>query len=83
MSQGIHITGVVSGEAADLISEMGAGDIVSPESPEELAGLWCELARDRARLEISPVGAHWVNKQRDEVVPRRFQQIVRQAGEPR
>ncbi|MEH0147255.1 glycosyltransferase family 4 protein [Corynebacterium sp. Q4381] len=76
MAQGIHITGVVSGEAAVLIQDMGAGDTVPPESPELLAQLWVAIARDRSRLAVSSVGTQWVRTQREEVVPKRFLELI-------
>lgn len=82
MAQGIHITGVVSGEAAVLIRDMGAGDVVPPESPERLAQLWVDIAHDRSRLAVSSAGAQWVRTQREEVVPKRFLELIEVAGGP-
>lgn len=80
MAMGVHITGVVKGEAAALIEDLGAGDIVPPESPEQLATLWCELAADRSRLLVSNEGAKWVRLQREEVVPEQFLSLVETVG---
>ena len=79
MAQQIHITGVVSGEAAVLIQDMGAGDTAPPESPERLAQLWVEIAHDRSRLAVSSAGAQWVRTQREEVVPMRFLELIKVA----
>ncbi|MDY6049510.1 MAG: glycosyltransferase [Corynebacterium sp.] len=70
MSAGLHITAVIAGETAELVTELGAGDVVAPEDPQALADLWVELARDRSRLEVGDAGARWVAHERDEVVPR-------------
>ena len=64
MEQGIHISAVVSGETADLIRSLKAGDVVAPEDPCSLADLWVGLARERKRLVVSNVGRKWVRDQR-------------------
>ncbi|WP_408911511.1 glycosyltransferase family 4 protein [Corynebacterium gottingense] len=69
MEAGIHISGVVTGETAELISKLHAGDVVNPEAPEDLANLWCDLARDPSRLSVSSEGLDWVSSERTEVVP--------------
>ena len=69
MEAGIHISGVVTGETAELISKLHAGDVVNPEAPEDLANLWCDLARGPSRLSVSSEGLDWVNSERTEVVP--------------
>ena len=78
MELGIHISGVVNGEAADLIKKLHAGDVVRPEDPDELARLWIDLAKDRARLEVPNDGKIWVNFQRTEVAPSNMLNIVEQ-----
>src|SRR5699024_5354404 len=72
MSAGIHISGVLDGEGADLIQEMDAGHVVPPESPAELADLWFKLANDRKLLDVSNKGAQWVNRQKESEVPLLF-----------
>lgn len=69
MSVGIHITGVLSGEAAQLVTRLDGGDVVPPEEPEALASLWVDLARDRSRLAIDAKGQEWVRDQRDKQTP--------------
>ena len=64
MEQGIHISAVVSGETAELIQSLEAGDVVAPEDPDTLAGLWVELARERDRLKVSDAGRQWVRDER-------------------
>lgn len=76
MSSGIHISGVIQGEAADLIHSLDAGHVVPPESPLELAFLWQKLAADRSLLTISSRGSDWVNQQGRIAVPKALTQVV-------
>lgn len=69
MEAGIHISGVVAGETAEMIRKLGAGDVVEPESPSALADLWCDLAWNPGRLRVESTGADWVRRERREVVP--------------
>ena len=69
MDQGLHISGVVAGETADIISTLQAGDVVEPENPQALAQLWVDLARDRSRLQVPRKGAEWVHQQRESAAP--------------
>lgn len=69
MDQGIHISGVVDGETADLIRALDAGHVVPPEQPRELARLWVRLANDRTLLDVPRDGTEWVRKQREDVAP--------------
>lgn len=78
MELGIHISGVVNGEAADLIKRLYAGDVVKPEDPSGLASLWIELAKDRGRLEIPEDGKLWVQFQRAEIAPSNMLNIIEQ-----
>lgn len=64
MSNGIHISAVVRGETARMISMLEAGDVIAPNDPTALAELWVALARDRSRLEVSDKGKRWVDDQR-------------------
>lgn len=76
MSSGIHISGVIQGEASDLIRSLDAGHVVPPESPLELALLWQKLAADRSLLTISSRGSDWVNQQGRIAVPKALTQVV-------
>lgn len=64
MECGIHISGAVAGETAELIQRLNAGHVVTPNDPKALAGLWTELSRDRQLLEVSTQGANWVQGER-------------------
>jgi glycosyltransferase involved in cell wall biosynthesis len=59
LASGRHITGVVAGEAADLMHCARAGHVVPPESPGELADLWAGLARSREGLRVDGSGRAW------------------------
>lgn len=80
MSNQIHISGVVVGEAAELIRELQSGDVVGPERSEDLAELWLQLARDRSRLIVSDTGARWVREQRETVAPQLLLDLVTETG---
>lgn len=69
MDQGLHISGVVTGETAEIIQTLRAGDVVPPENPQALADLWVSLARNRSRLQVSEAGARWVHEQRETAAP--------------
>ena len=80
MELGIHISGVLSGEAAELITQLEAGDVVPPERPEELARLWKSLAEDRTKLQVSEDGRQWVKEQRDKHAPQTLLDVLGRAA---
>ncbi|MCU1531356.1 MAG: glycosyltransferase WbuB [Arthrobacter sp.] len=59
LAVGRHVTAVVRGEAARIITDAEAGDIVASD-PEALAALWRELAADRGRLVRNGNSRQWV-----------------------
>lgn len=65
MQSGIHISGVVEGETASLISDLNAGAVVPPENPSALAELWIDLANNREPLKNLGTAKEWVENQRD------------------
>lgn len=69
MEYGVPITGVVAGESVRLIESLEAGYTVPPESPEALADLWCALAQGDLSLKASERARHWVENERNNVVP--------------
>lgn len=83
MSVGLHISAVVFGETAELIQELDAGDVVSPEDPEALAQLWIELINDRSKLSVSAKGRQWVEKQRNDIVPVTLLSIIEDVAQGR
>lgn len=80
MAFGIHITGVLDGEGAELITSLGAGHVVAPEDPTELAALWVKLAQNRGLLEVSPAGSEWVERQRNEETPKALFRFLKEVG---
>ena len=73
---GKHITGVVRGEAAQLIEQLAAGDVVEPEDPEELASLWCSLAQNPRRLEIPERARLWLKEEREVNTPEKINDLL-------
>lgn len=67
MAAKMHISGVVQGETAELIRTTGAGDIVSPNEPRDLANLWKRLANDPDALMPREEASIWPYKERKEV----------------
>ncbi|WP_024367326.1 glycosyltransferase family 4 protein [Arthrobacter sp. TB 26] len=61
---GRHVTAIVKGEAARIIEEAEAGDIV-PSTPEAVAALWRQLAADRPRLVRNGDSRQWVQDNAD------------------
>ena len=59
LALGRHVTAVVLGEAARIVADAEAGDIVASD-PEALADLWHGLAADRSRLIRSGASRAWV-----------------------
>ncbi|GAA4030851.1 hypothetical protein GCM10023063_11760 [Arthrobacter methylotrophus] len=61
---GRHMTAIVRGEAARIVAEAEAGDIV-PSHPQALAALWQELSGNRGRLTRSAASRAWVKEHAD------------------
>lgn len=59
LAVGRHVTAMVRGEAARIVADAEAGDIV-PSDPEAMAALWRELAADRGRLVRNGDSRQWV-----------------------
>lgn len=59
LAVGRHVTAIVRGEAARIIRDAEAGDIVASD-PEQLAELWRGLAADRSRLVRNGTSREWV-----------------------
>ena len=77
LDSGIHISAVVRGETASIVSMLNAGDIVSPGEPESLAKMWIELAQKRERLITTDQGRAWVEAQRETVAPETLAGLMR------
>ena len=77
LATGRHISALLSGEAADMVREAGAGDVVPPGDDIALATLWKDLVEDRSRLEIGPGGRRWASKHvHDPILARRYLELL-------
>lgn len=77
LDYGIHISAVVRGETAQIVSMLNAGDIVQPDEPEALAKMWIELSQNRKRLITTDQGKTWVETQRETVAPETLADLIR------
>lgn len=59
---GRHVSASLSGEAAYVVRQARAGDVVPPEDVTALADLWQALATDRSRLDVGDHGRRWVEQ---------------------
>lgn len=64
LAVGRHVTAIVRGEAARIIREADAGDVVAWKA-EAVAELWRGLAADRSRLDAGTSGRDWVSENAD------------------
>uniref|UniRef100_UPI00373664EE glycosyltransferase family 4 protein n=1 Tax=Luteococcus sp. TaxID=1969402 RepID=UPI00373664EE len=62
LASGRHVSASVTGEAARIVEESGAGDVTAPDDAEALARLWQELAADPSRLQVGDGGRCWVQQ---------------------
>ncbi|MET3351812.1 UNVERIFIED_ORG: hypothetical protein ABID57_003525 [Arthrobacter sp. UYEF1] len=77
LAVGRHVTAIVKGEAARIIAEAGAGDIV-PSTPEAVAALWRDLAADRGKLIRTSEGRQWVKEHADyPLLAARYMDLIR------
>ncbi|WP_394214074.1 glycosyltransferase family 4 protein [Brachybacterium vulturis] len=77
LATGRHITALLAGEAADVVREAQAGDVLPPEDVGALTELWRELAAERSRTTVRASGRAWVaDHADDEVLARRYLEIL-------
>ncbi|ATG50854.1 glycosyltransferase WbuB [Brachybacterium vulturis] len=77
LATGRHITALLAGEAADVVREAQAGDVLPPEDVDALADLWRELAAERSRTAVRASGRAWVaDHADDDVLARRYLEIL-------
>lgn len=77
LATGRHITALLDGEAADVVREAGAGDVLPPEDVDALTDLWRELAAERSRAGVRASGRDWVAEHADDdVLARRYLEIL-------
>ncbi|KQZ89857.1 hypothetical protein ASD62_11660 [Phycicoccus sp. Root563] len=62
MALGVHVTGSVAGEAADIITGAHAGHVATPGDPAALAEVWEAVATDRTLLDPGTDGVAWVGE---------------------
>ncbi len=83
MAVGRHLTAIVRGEAAWVLRQAGAGDVVG-SSAREIADLWEGLIADRSRLQCTQDGRAWVAEHADyRDLAGRYDEILRRALEIR
>ena len=59
LAVGRHVTGIVLGEARDIIEASGAGTVV-PSDAASIAAMWRQLHQDRSLLLTGTSGRDWV-----------------------
>lgn len=75
---GLHITGVVTGEAADLITGLHAGHVVAPSRPDLLADLWERLLLNKSELAVPVSAREWVEHERSTVARANLTTLIEQ-----
>lgn len=81
MAHKLHISCVATGEVADLVTDLKAGHVVPPERPIELSELWVNLIDNPQLMQIDGSGEAWVTKERDEIIPDRLAEVLRDLAE--
>lgn len=77
LATGRHITALLDGEAADVVREADAGDVLGPEDENGLVDLWAGLAADRSRIAVRKGGRRWVAENADDdVLAQRYLEIL-------
>ncbi|WP_159793750.1 glycosyltransferase family 4 protein [Puerhibacterium puerhi] len=66
MASGVHVTACVAGEAADIVTDVGAGIVVPPGDADALAAAWRELAASPEPVVGDPAAAQWVAENADD-----------------
>lgn len=62
LGTGRHISGVLDGEAAEILRTSGGGHAVPPGDPAALAELWATLHARRQLLDVGTSGRQWVTR---------------------
>ena len=60
MTRGVHVTGVLAGEAAHIVRQSGAGAVATPGSVSSVRQVLEELRDDPASLQVGPRPAEWL-----------------------
>lgn len=66
MSIGMHVSGSVTGEAADIIRESQCGFIAPPEDPDALAAQWIAMAAELPPRPEVDLARKWLAENADE-----------------
>lgn len=62
LSTGRHITGILDGESAGILTETGVGTVVKPGDVDDLVGAWRGLIEHPERLNVSDSGQKWARE---------------------
>jgi glycosyltransferase involved in cell wall biosynthesis len=62
LASGRHVTGLLAGEAAELLLESGGGDVIEPGDVDGLADAWASLIAHPRRLEVDAGTVAWVRE---------------------
>lgn len=60
MARGVHVTGVLAGEAAQIVRQSGAGAVASPGSVSSVRQVLEELRDDPVSVEVGSQPAEWL-----------------------
>lgn len=61
ISTGKHLTGIVTGEAAEILKDYGNAEVVVANA-KDISAAWVRMARDTTSTPWSPSGAQWVEQ---------------------
>lgn len=63
MSRGVHVLGLLSGEAASIVRSAGAGTISAPGDVDGLVNAITTLRDDRSQLDVGHAPQRWLEEQ--------------------
>lgn len=66
LATGRHVSGALSGEAAEIVRRTGAGHVVPPANPDALAALWRDLSANNDGLDVGTEARTWVAQNADD-----------------
>ncbi|GAA4283369.1 glycosyltransferase family 4 protein [Brevibacterium daeguense] len=62
MARGVHITGILAGESAQIVEQSGAGHVVPPGNEQRLKELLKSLSSTAGSLRPSPEAQAWLHR---------------------
>ncbi|WFP17754.1 glycosyltransferase family 4 protein [Citricoccus muralis] len=81
ISTGKHLTGIVTGEAAGILTDYG-NSIVVADDPEEIAESWVQLAQDSTSTPMTDHGEDWLQRNAElSILGRRMVNLVQSVKE--